>query len=346
MPGTAPYGATEVLSLGNIRVNGGQIAAVNSNQALDKAAYLGDANGNETLDAYDSFYISRVSVGLDSGFYAYPLTDPLIIGDVSGEATLSGLDASYVLEKSVEEPVARSPPSRRPSRRVLRESTPRWPFRPGWSRARETVDSTVAITDNAASLAGASFFIDYPTNFVGIDATQVALSSYMASQGFTLVAYSPSPGKLNVGMYNSKGTFSNYGAPQLFTMPFDVLLSAPSGTAPITFDPTGGSTLNGGYLTMTPCERQHHHRRAVQLDRRHGGQRSGKRLEHAGQLGRRQRSQRRDDQHGLRQRRARPARWCWTPATARSVQSPSAPARRRRSPRPPRTAARRHSKRP
>ena len=253
VPGTAPYGATEVLSLGNIRVNGGQIAAVNSNQALHKAAYLGDANGNETLDAYDSFYISRVSVGLDSGFYAYPLTDPLIIGDVSGEATLSGLDASYVLEKSVGESVAQIPsiPSTKPASIAGVDPTVAIPT--GLVGVRgQTVDSTVAITDNAASLAGASFFIDYPTNFVGIDATQVALSSYMASQGFTLVAYSPSPGQLNVGMYNSKGTFSNYGAPQLFTMPFDVLLSAPSGTAPITFDPTGGSTLNGGYLTMTP----------------------------------------------------------------------------------------------
>ena len=131
------------------------------------------------MDAYDSFYISRVSVGLDSGFYAYPLTDPLIIGDVSGEATLSGLDASYMLEKSVGESVAQIPsiPSTKPASIAGVDPTVAIPT--GLVGVRgQTVDSTVAITDNAASFAGASFFIDYPTNFVGIDATQVALSGY------------------------------------------------------------------------------------------------------------------------------------------------------------------------
>ena len=80
-----------MLTLSNIRVNEGQIASVASNQAIHKAAYFGDANGNETCwQLLRSFEISRVVVGSDSGFYAYPWTDPLIIADVTGDGTLSG----------------------------------------------------------------------------------------------------------------------------------------------------------------------------------------------------------------------------------------------------------------
>ncbi len=87
----------------SIRVNEGSIAAASNNEAIDKAAYFGDSNGNHSmfLDLYDSFDISRVVVGLDTGFYAYPLTDPMIIADTTGDGTLSGQDASLVAQVEV-----------------------------------------------------------------------------------------------------------------------------------------------------------------------------------------------------------------------------------------------------
>ena len=45
--------------------------------------------------------ISRVVVGMDSGFSAYPLCDPLIIADTSGDGRLLGDDASYVVQKAL-----------------------------------------------------------------------------------------------------------------------------------------------------------------------------------------------------------------------------------------------------
>ena len=57
----------------------------------------------------DASYIARVSVGLDTGFDAFDLTDPVVIGDVTGNGTLSGMDASYVARKSVYLPQPKIP---------------------------------------------------------------------------------------------------------------------------------------------------------------------------------------------------------------------------------------------
>ena len=45
--------------------------------------------------------MSRVVVALDSGFDAHDWLDPAIVGDTTGDGTLSGLDAAYVQQKAV-----------------------------------------------------------------------------------------------------------------------------------------------------------------------------------------------------------------------------------------------------
>ena len=77
----------------------------------------------------------------------------------------------------------------------------------------------------------------------------MTLSSYLTSLGFAFDAFSPSAGTLNVSISNFSGTLLNDGTPQIFTMPFDMLQSAPNGTASIPF--TSQSNLNGGFLTLT-----------------------------------------------------------------------------------------------
>jgi autotransporter-associated beta strand protein len=124
----------------------------------------------------------------------------------------------------------------------------------------QTASSNVAITGSAPTdnLASGGFVINYPTNFLGVTtdvngyATGVTISGFMASQGFTLIAYCPpaNPGQVNVGFYNSNGQLLNDGTPPLFTVPFNVLPTAPNGVAPVTFG--AGSNLNSGGLVLTP----------------------------------------------------------------------------------------------
>ncbi len=263
IPGSAPYGASGVLRLTNIRVNEGSVAAVSNNEAIDKAAYFGDTNGNRSmfLDLYDAFDTSRVVVNLDNGFYAYPLTDPMIIADTTGDGTLSGQDASLISQVEVGASVPQIPPVPVTAPTSTATIDPTVAIPAGVVGVRgQTASSNVAITGSEPTdnLATGGFVINYPTSFVSVAtdasnyATGVTISSFMASQGFQLIAYSPNPGQVNVGFYNGNGQFLNDGTPPLFTVPFNVQPTAPNGVAPITFG--SGSNLNSGGLVLTPVD--------------------------------------------------------------------------------------------
>ncbi|MGD0283960.1 MAG: PKD domain-containing protein, partial [Dissulfurispiraceae bacterium] len=98
VPATAPYGNSEVIKLTHLRVNEGNISAT-ADYAIHKAMYLGDADGSQKYNSFDATLISRVVVNLDTGFDAALWTDPIIVGDTTGDGTLSALDASYVVQK-------------------------------------------------------------------------------------------------------------------------------------------------------------------------------------------------------------------------------------------------------
>ena len=99
VPTTAPYGASQVVRLANLRVNEDALAS-KADYAVHKAVYVGDADGDGQYLGVDASRISRVVVNLDSGFSAHPWTDPLIVGDTSGDGTLSGQDASLVAQEA------------------------------------------------------------------------------------------------------------------------------------------------------------------------------------------------------------------------------------------------------
>jgi hypothetical protein len=57
-------------------------------------------NLEDTYSGLDAQKVARVAARMDSGFAAFPTIDPVIIGDVTGDGTISGLDASYLLEEA------------------------------------------------------------------------------------------------------------------------------------------------------------------------------------------------------------------------------------------------------
>jgi len=101
IPDDAEYAATAVLSLTNLQLNEGAIEAT-ADSGIEVVAYIGDVTGNYSYSGLDASYIARVSVGLGNGFgAAYRLKDPVLVGDVNGNGRLTGLDASYIARKSV-----------------------------------------------------------------------------------------------------------------------------------------------------------------------------------------------------------------------------------------------------
>ncbi len=77
------YQVKDLLALGNITVNSG--ATVVPGNAVDVDAYFGDVNGDHHLDALDKALLANVASTVNSGFTAFTLLDPAIIGDVSGD---------------------------------------------------------------------------------------------------------------------------------------------------------------------------------------------------------------------------------------------------------------------
>jgi hypothetical protein len=100
VPASAPYRATQLLALTDLRVNEGALPA-RADAALQVAAYLGDATGTGTYSALDGQRTLRVAVGLDTGLAAFLKVDPVLIADVTRNGVISSLDATVILQEAV-----------------------------------------------------------------------------------------------------------------------------------------------------------------------------------------------------------------------------------------------------
>ena len=85
----ANYKAKTLLHFASEQLNGGNIAVV-GDDAVQVVAYPGDAFGTGVLGGIDSSLISPIAVQLDTGFAAFPLLDPAIIGDLSSDGHADG----------------------------------------------------------------------------------------------------------------------------------------------------------------------------------------------------------------------------------------------------------------
>ena len=88
------YQVKDMLTLGNITVNSG--ATVVPGNAVDVNAYFGDVNADHHLDALDKALIADVASTLNTGFSAFTLLDPAIIGDLSGDNAVTSNSTSLM----------------------------------------------------------------------------------------------------------------------------------------------------------------------------------------------------------------------------------------------------------
>ena len=100
VPSTANYATKEILDLQNISINAGSITPIDD-AAVHVSGFLGDSTGDETYTGLDAQLIARLAVGIDPGFQAWVLADPLIVGDVNGDSVLTGLDALQMARQAV-----------------------------------------------------------------------------------------------------------------------------------------------------------------------------------------------------------------------------------------------------
>jgi len=91
VPSAAYYKATDLLHFSSVSLaaGGSSVPAIGTD-ALHLVAFLGDGSGDGSITSADMLDMSRVIAGADAGFAAYPLADPLIIGDILSDTQLGG----------------------------------------------------------------------------------------------------------------------------------------------------------------------------------------------------------------------------------------------------------------
>ena len=92
VPITAVYGAKDLLHFSAVSLDSG-VRLVHSDDGLHIVAFVGDTSGDGSYTTLDFQRFQRVLLKQDSGFGAWPLVDPVIIGDIDHNGLLQSVDA-------------------------------------------------------------------------------------------------------------------------------------------------------------------------------------------------------------------------------------------------------------
>jgi hypothetical protein len=100
---SSSYKAKALLSFTGSVLNGGAVAVVGED-AVELVAYAGDVNGDGVLSGGDAGMMARVAVGMDTnsasgtlgGFAAYPMADPVLVGDLNGNSNVDASDVTLL----------------------------------------------------------------------------------------------------------------------------------------------------------------------------------------------------------------------------------------------------------
>ncbi|BBO36057.1 right-handed parallel beta-helix repeat-containing protein [Lacipirellula parvula] len=244
VPTTAPFGAVQVLRLQNAEVNDDD---AQNDAAIQKVAFPGDANGSGILPGsvppsaytgFDSTLIARVVVGQDTGFDAYPLIDPAIVGDASGNGSLNAFDASLVLQEASGTNTPEVPDEVGPGTGGFD------PFDPLLSigdyyvnlNGPVTIPVNIKIETTVVGIISSTYIVKYDTSV--LDFVDVQLGDQFPAPGWSLAATETSPGVIQVAMFATNPS-SNFGGAvvELGKLNFQVVAANPGLVSLLQIDP-------------------------------------------------------------------------------------------------------------
>jgi hypothetical protein len=111
VPGSAAalYKSKELLQLNAIVINQGRVTGAVSAGGVHVNAYSGDVTGDGKIDGLDVATASTVALGTATGFGAYTLLDPAIVGDVANDLAVDAGDISDLASYTVRLPTPMIP---------------------------------------------------------------------------------------------------------------------------------------------------------------------------------------------------------------------------------------------
>lgn len=263
VPAMAAYTAKAILDLEDVSINEGTIPAVDDD-GLHVVAYFGDVTGNGTYSSLDTSWVSRVVVGLDSGFSSYRLSDPIIVGDITGNGSITSLDTSRISRVVVGLPVSEVPPLPSPALPVVSTgpdpllSIPR-DLSAGRGEGLTVpvhIDSIVDLT--ATPLYAADLVLQFDPQVMTASSVswgEVPMASPEAHWSAPVVNIDNTSGQIIIGLWNQVGLRGVF-AGSLVQVQFAVDSAAPLGDTAINLAATASdrfTLLNEGNLTLIPA---------------------------------------------------------------------------------------------
>jgi hypothetical protein len=263
VPSDAPYQSKQLLDLSNVSINSGAIPGI-EDDAIQVVAYFGDVSASGTYTAQDAARLSRVVIGLDSGFETYQLLDPVIVADVNGSGTLTSADTSRVLQLGVGTAVPEVPPQPSPAvSLIFGGPDPKLSIStdlraaPGESVIIPVqIDSIVDLTGDGLESADLVMYYDASV----LDIESVSLGSLFAgreSNWFVGSRIDVLAGRIIVSLAGSKALEGRFVG-ELVQLHGHVKADAAVGSSAINLaassrDPSRFTQLNEGYLTLIPA---------------------------------------------------------------------------------------------
>jgi autotransporter-associated beta strand protein len=95
VPANAAYKSKTLLHFSSVSLNGGAISAI-GDDGVQAVAFLADTSGDGLYTSGDSVLESHVASASDSGFAAFPVLDPVIVGDISGDGKITATDVGVL----------------------------------------------------------------------------------------------------------------------------------------------------------------------------------------------------------------------------------------------------------
>ncbi len=201
------YKTKSLLQIGNIIINQGAVTgAVPANTILVNA-YFGDVNGSAVVDGNDKLTANQVAIGQASGFDAFRLTDPVIVGDVANDLSLDAGDVTTLnlFELRLNPPQIPTPPT------ALATNDPNY-LNPNNFISPNAADPTLNLVSGEASVVSGennsplttnlslSVMIDHPhpTGSTGMTEATLALT-------YDSTVLSVSPADITLGSIPSQG---------------------------------------------------------------------------------------------------------------------------------------------
>ena len=243
VPDAAPYGDKEILQITNLSVFDDEatpqpLPAI-AQDAIHIAAYFGDTNADQTYDTPDVTLEQRYIGLINDGFPAFPLADPVLIGDITLNGQIQANDTTSIQRAIGLVNVPNIPPLPTgipPAPSGGPDPTIFVPDEHAVPGQTVTLPVEMTVTDPAGiTVSGFQVAIAYdPSVFTASNVAQLG-SMFSASSGFSGLITFPKPGELifQASSPTGTGTIANNTTTDLFNLTFTTNPTATNGSSVI-----------------------------------------------------------------------------------------------------------------